>query len=1175
MGRAITFIFSGITAYTIDMGTLTDFFKHVQHLIENKLLRLEDVGNTGFIDYCFFISNTKQFTELLMKPTFLSILSSIIRLYDFGIHWKIFKIVLSKEHDFPQYDFTDICLKLFQGEDVKVLMNPLLKYIGQNPSDALISILMSSFMQNEDSVSIFVKENGMEWISQLMEKKFFNPSSLTIFISSMLHMSFVPEISLWINSQPLDSMIFSLSEEMVFHLVYGPNVIYQLYIQIPSLLPLLNVNNLELNPYSQYISSKYGFSEFIRHKSPIDGNHIIKDLANRYIIPYQFCFLLKNSKKLVEFADKSYDHFSMFQLNKNTADPYFVIPENCKAISFWIKTEHINEKSIKIMSCSALSLSVNSNEATFNFLGQDYSVPFSENEWTFIVIAITVVNNRKVMYLTCGSKTYDIKYSQNIDQISEIVMGSKQSLSTIWYLGSSIRLFSAFHPSILSLKHNGPSLMRISKIPSESLVITPFSKIKQIGKGAVLVPYNGFPSFIKRKRHFIEMIAEILVSKDKDRINDIYETLLNCFEIFQGKVMDFWIHIVRVIKERHEFISIENISSTISIFIQYATQGMIESNVQPLIYDINMWTLYHDELYNQIMQKMNKSNVSSKIFQSNFVKTIISLFSLEKNEEKQEHYLDIFFARLELEPSLDLFNHLYYLIVSYNSNPLVISIISHFKNMMKKINCDLVSEVFNFDSCSSLLAVLDSSMQIEIMEIMTYLASSSPNYYQNNDVFLYYILSLSSQRFTWITALCLIYGEKYQENLTVSNFTSKNVKYPEAIKLIVSLTLMSIFFHQLSPCFPPESIKPEFKSLNEITTEVEKFLIKLLERQPDLFKTDDLYQTLLFFIPTLFSPEIANFFSMAEPYEIESLPLFQNKHYKTLSRIWDISEHYMDSLIVSNENTFYQSSVAPLMSMYANVGSILFENFSYDNKGFLPSYHFNTNYINISEFIGSYILIFQNQPDKFKEIIDCLIVDSEYKMYSLTIDIVSYIMTHIHKYDINMSTLRYLVLFNLSIISKVLYNFSRFPLYIGFMHLIYNISGLTISDPRIYSDIRFCFAIILNFITSSELSELSKEINQIPNFFSKVEPFLSDLNLVLFTTLKFISALQDKSCDSDKFITDFFKIIAIPQSMSNNQNSSNLIDALTIQKFMVGIKLLTTGGTGSFNRWCVDNSEVF
>lgn len=1161
---AVHILITGISQIEVDTGNLESIFIRLITLVDNNLISLEEIGNAGLIDYILGINDKDIFANLLKSVPFSTILNKVISLYDDTVNWALFSKILEIENQLPQSTFTDILIKFYNIESIPKIISKFLEYLENKPSEALISVLIISFMSSEFSIMEFIKNKGLETVSKLIDSKFFNASNLTIFLTSMLYFDFIPEINLWINSLPLNHLIFSLSQEMLFHLVYGPNAMTAPFIYIPSLLPCLKENIIKISPYSEYLTSKYGFSEYIRHKIPVTGNDMLSRIANRFITPSQFSYLIKNSKTLINFANQNVDHFALFQFNKHSSDAQLKIPVSCRAFTFWLKTENFAEDSIVVFTSQTVSFIVNSKSAKFIFFSQEIEVPFKHNEWTFILVGTTVTNNKCNLYLTCGSQTFELKISPNHEILNDIVFGSKGNLIANWYIGSAIRIFSSCLPQIFSLKLNGPSAMKLSNIQSEMMVITPYSRINQQGHGLVSIPYNGFPSYIKRKRHFTELIRELLISDDRERVDDIILTLFNVLLIFKGAVHDFWVTIMRVIKEKYQLISDNVIDLIIQTFLSFAVKDQLEQNTLPLIYDLNLWKIYPDKLTQHILQTLNKTTISSKIFSdSEFDRFVITIFKLENEFERKSKILKILFKKIELSPSQDLYYHIYTLLASFSDTEIRTLLLSNLKSLIINSYHQFSADVFNIDTCSSLLTIFQQEHQIMLIDIVTYFSSVSKDYFKHNISFFMTMIALIADNFSWISTFCILYGITYDTSLTIAKFEGKEVANPEVIPLLMALCIISTYFKMIGKN-PQEETKITYDMFSEISLKAINIVSKLITQKPELFKSNSVFNTVLFLIPMLFSHDVVNFIPVLNTQDLDSFQMSQIRFYSNFRRIWDISARYVETFSLNTDCALFTASVAPFQPLLSRISLQLFNNSNFDAENDII---YEENAKAMSKIIGTFLLINENQSDKFTQLLDQIIIKSNTDFYELQIDILSFMMQNFHRYDVSQISLKSFWHY-LEIMLSNAVKCSKYELYHSFFFFMSNASEL-FSDEKLINEIRLTFITMINKSTTEIIERLSCTFAA-SQFFCKVAKLFNDVNFILFIFIKFSSFIDIENPNIDNFIIGFLKGVILDRVFK----PSNMIESLVLQKFMSGYKAFTKFGRKGFSRWKLDNEDV-
>jgi len=1179
--RALTFglatIFQMLYHIQVDEDTLYSLFSSIDLCIKKGYITLEEFLSNGFVKFFSTIENIQVIYFLLSKvPFFTKAFISLFPSFPPDDQWVIFKGVLRSENCFEQKSvFSSLCLSFFNKNTYQHLLKPLMEAISISHSQGLLGILMSSFQNSEQSIRSFLELGGLSWIDELANCVSISDLDLIQLLTSMLQYGFIPEISEWISKLPLNHRIFQLSESEIINLALGARGITNSRVLIPALLPLVKSVDYSLTSYGDFLVSKYGFSEFIRHGFDYD-NKTLCNILNRYVTVDQFEYLLMNSRNLSQYADISKDHFPLFEFSLNLTDPYILLHTYPKGITFWLKVPEQNCSNLPIFSSQVLS--IRSSGTNIEFFDEKSSSLLSIkcDQWYFITIFIVNEINKNFIRISIDKSIFEHQVDFQIEALSNVCFGSKNvNGNGTWYLGSSIRLFQSWHSQVSSIQNGGPGFFRSSRIPSEVIVVTPYSSLNYRGSGANLVPYMGFPSFFKRKRHFVEAINQCFRAESQERINDIIRTLINSYIIFQGKIQCFWPHISRVLKEKSALVNSKVSTLCFDTFIIFGVSGSIEKNFLPIICDFDIWKYYPQQLYESLKKFITIDNVSCNLFSSSqFILTLQSGFNLFSNLEIKQYFLDLILTRILLSPTEDYYFHLYCFFISSDLES-QIHIIESLNSILELNYSPLITNVFSYAKIVDLLLLSDIKISKYLLHLVSIINSRSPSYITFSPFFVFSLLRQLKFCDIWEFLFCLLTAEIPNHSNTLASYSKKPIVRPQIVPVFVALILAS-FIIVVAGFSIDDSPSSEFLKLSGFINESTKAILCHIIENPSLFSTDDVFTMMTVYFPIVLNADFLikvhiNTFSFDENNET-----VESQFFEKMCNLWQLPRNLVPLIEIPNDFNFFQASIAPLFTSLIPVINVFWPTFRPEN---VLTEGINGKVSDLKLFTIFVSLIFAAQSKNYKSLqvlLEIFEIRLSPGLYSFVSDVISdIVMNHSSTMCVESVSILFSFIARIIVTNYISNHFLRI------VHSIFSQINVLLTRSELknnesfLNNLRIIMIYIFLRVSSNDLSDIFDELHFHSSYLFNQVSLFSDFQFATsFLSLLIPSIMNLKS--TKPMISSFLSSVILSNqyhtSLSENFDPNSV---LMFSKFIVGIRAYIKNGQLAFIRWSSENPESF
>ena len=886
--------------------------------IDNEQIKKADIAEAGFLQ-CFLLKDSPEHLAHIIEtfPEFSPIAISIYAADKReDLHWSVLEHLIKSEKFFSnQTKFTQTVSFFYSSSSSSFLASKLMKYIAEEPKESLISIFVNSFSEHEEDTQIFLTCDGLDWLNNLMIEDKISEGLSSIFLSSLVNAQTRMFVSQWITQLPLDHPLFKMPSPLLWHIVFGSSSNTS-NVRVPALLPLLQVPSLKLSPMNAYITSKNALSEYIRHNISLDTNKTFSTITNRYVSPETFSYILHNCKATVHHADQSFDHFPLFEFVPGSRDSWISIPQmnDVKGISFWIKAGQEVVGQLLILKTNIITIIAEENKVVATICDETFSFDVPLNKWFMLTIVVAKEFLSNVVIFAINENIQKaIQHDNDVDPFGEILIGSKDNICTDrWYIGASIRLYHT-EPSLPYMVSLGPSLMKSTK--KEIVIFTPYDKSLIKGEGALLVPYKGFPSYLKERTRFLSAIDLILKSEDPNRISDLTMMLIEAYNVNEKQPKNFWYFIKEILKERVQFIPKRLISY---VLLKYEQS---ETDLSSLYCDLELWELYTEEMASSITRISEVSDQAAIAAQAFF-------YSVERRFEKSCFIYSCMSNACLYNLMLDVI-----VLVEETAQLQIISALT--QTMLTHFDSNLLS-VFNLDKCIDLAIVTSLKVSYKMIDLITLMSSGNQNFIQNSDLLIYSILrhigakGLFSRLFSILTGTYIISNDPCK-----AKFNSFCIARPNLIPLMIFMLLSYII------------VAFSARSTDSCTDELEGFEIELVDAM-DTFvhlctstvKTQNttaskilnipgVIHAISFLAPLAFNiGDLRNFTSEDIPANASSTDMFEQ-----IFEHWGVSFAHLSSEMKSSDDDwapFFQTSISPLLSTIVPLIQRFAPNFNFD-----------------------------------------------------------------------------------------------------------------------------------------------------------------------------------------------------------------------------------------------------
>lgn len=654
---SLPYLLKSMSKIEIYFNTADEVLKITLNLLNQNFLTLEQLTKMNFLDVFFFNTTKPAFLEMVSIQHYFQLFISIYNFLNeskqITFFSKFCKFITTIEKD----KFITICSSFLIRSSIVENMKTLLDTLDQCKDCSYISILLNSFVDSGTS-SRYVSEVGhessydsmadVESMSDLSldiincQRNFilaggidwiFNSNFLTIestvsLISHLVSCRCYEQLENKIDSldhskHPLFSVDSKSMLKMVFGMVDVDEVDFYYHpIRIRGLFEFLKEKFDVLNPYNIFYLGKEFIDSKLNENNDIYSVPYIHSFGNRCITQEHIPSLFKCPEKLIDFCDKSQDHFSFYMLFQDNFPLIFnasLSPSS--GLSFWFKIEQKNDEQDKMALLCQTDNGIKffahqkkiiihidtfkSNDVVTDTIETD----FDPTLWNHVFINVYSQYSLGSNFLIAiNSKNVSPKIKRKLNQISTIFFFN-QNQNTILYISYSIRIFYNYQKdaNLLNVIYSRGPLSFFNNENSE--IISPITKINYYFQGinkkpvmkkkyetekvtkycynfdVYLVPYLGFP------KHPIS--HEMLFTKIKECESlELYEILIKTFlemaEINPVVLYNYdLLSLLKNSKQKPSYSIFTNIlQKQINLF------GARKDFLTELIFDSSLWTIF-------------------------------------------------------------------------------------------------------------------------------------------------------------------------------------------------------------------------------------------------------------------------------------------------------------------------------------------------------------------------------------------------------------------------------------------------------------------------------------------------------------------------------------------------------------------------------------------------------
>ena len=1184
-------IFKIISSITLNDNTIIDILSTLWSLLSNNSINTKTFIENSFIEMFIDPVNSKHLGTLARSfPVFIDIFQACYSsITDPIYHWKIMNSFFVIEKQFAHSSkFTQICSSLFSMIPSSQLVIKMMDYTESNTSESLISIFVTSFCENAEVAVLFIGNNGLEWVNRLITSNMFPVHMLSVFIASILHHRSFDEVSIWITTLPLTHPIFKLPLPMIYHIVFGSNATAPTALRVPALLPLLPSPKIKLSPHSVYVASRSAMSEFIRHGIDLNSNQIISEIANRYLSPSQFQYLLKNSKSISSFVDIALDHFPLFEFAPGSRDSAFSITSQPKSISFWVKFETQTVSPLTVFSCEQLSIAYLNGCLNIGSGEDKLSIACTVKEWLFISLSINQDNPKACISFSLNDKIHSFGSKSSSLSLTQIIFGSFEQICTSrWYIGSAIRLFPQVVTNFHQLYQSGPGYISISQNSDEQSIITPNSSLTKQGQGCLSVPYCGFPLYLTSKYPFFEVVDEIFSSNNIQRIQDRIGTLINTHIIFPNSIPKFWNQMKLIMKEKRDILTSDSVKGIINTLGLLNIGFLRESIIETIFFDLDLWSLFPIELLYGLYSLTKTNMITQNMFSKLHIESV--LFSQAYIIENDCLKCDILKIILKIGLKFKIVR-LFHFVLSFliiSSVKLQEKIAEMILNCLMKRLDSIVSSVFTFEILLDILITSPKALSNTIMKIIVLISSSLSSYTSFSYPLVVALSGSIKSHEMWIQLLSLLSGGfRYDYNSSINEYVSSPIAVPVFFPTFLCIVFCSmiVLFASYNNVDVLNDIQYLEKDLHDIIYAITSYA----KKDNMIFAGEEFFELIAFFIPLVFNPNDLFLFDNPSNYQSDGKSIHEDSYnIAEFLKIWGVPENLLEYFMNMDRPSPRLTSQSPFSS------SLIQMILEYSPSTVLPNNNVSCPLPlqekpgPIVDFFGAILMSQISQPDSFRTLIREMVFNSSIRHCSgfekYSIKFIVSLLCRSQLISAPIASLEFLFIEIANGIDDKVFGdrvsiliSSCLPVFQALFSIKSGREELTFHSDVLVLASRLIMLSMFKYCSQESILGIFEIMNSMKTFLFNSSEIFSDF---LFSSTFFYKIVTINEQKDPRFfeLLDYIlnQLINVASFLSKWEERYDIVSHLRMTKFINGISVYVKRGCTGFHDWVRENRDVY